>query len=96
MGEGMRPGWGACKAQLQRERHRHRGACSLSSLHPLQDKGQAELAEHLPKSVGWGMGLEFRESHLQLTAKNATLVRPGMVFNVSLGACQPCDRCRFC
>ena len=24
--------------------------------------------ERLPKSIGWGMGLEFRESQLQLTA----------------------------
>ena len=47
--------------------------------------------ERLPKSIGWGMGLEFRESQLQLTAKNADTVRPGMVFNVALGAQQRCD-----
>ena len=51
-----------------------------------QERGQADLAERLPKAVGWGMGLEFRESHLQLTADMATPARPGMVFNVTLGA----------
>ena len=51
-----------------------------------QEKGQAALAERLPKSLGWGMGLEFRESQLQLTARNAVTARPGMVFNVALGA----------
>ena len=52
----------------------------------LQEKGQRALAERLPKSIGWGMGLEFRESQLQLTARNAAAARPGMVFNVTLGA----------
>jgi len=51
-----------------------------------QERGQADLAERLPRAVGWGMGLEFRESQAQLTAENATPARPGMVFNVTLGA----------
>ena len=48
----------------------------------------------LPKSVGFGMGLEFRESTCMLNAKNASLVKPGMVFNVSVGAlwCSDCER----
>ena len=47
----------------------------------------------LPKSVGFGMGLEFRESTCLLNAKNAALAKPGMVFNVSVGAlwCSDCD-----
>ena len=61
----------------------------------LQEKGQGALAERLPKSIGWGMGLEFRESQLQLTARNAAAARPGMVFNVTLGAQQRllCSQC---
>ena len=39
----------------------------------------------LLKNVGFGMGLEFRESTCILNAKNASLVRAGMVFNVTVG-----------
>lgn len=61
----------------------------------LQGKGQQALAERLPKSIGWGMGLEFRESQLQLIARNAVAARAGMVFNVTLGAQQRllCSQC---
>lgn len=41
--------------------------------------------EKLTKVVGFGMGLEFRESAFILNAKNEALVKAGMVFNVSLG-----------
>ena len=58
----------------------------------MQDKGQADLVPKLPKSVGFGMGLEFRESTCLLNAKNAALVKPGMVFNVSVGALR-CSHC---
>ncbi len=40
----------------------------------------------LPKNIGWSIGTEMRESHYQITAKNAALVKPGMLFNVSIGA----------
>ena len=39
----------------------------------------------LAKNVGFGTGLELRESRLQLTATNDTLVAPRMVFNVCVG-----------
>jgi nucleosome binding factor SPN SPT16 subunit len=44
-----------------------------------------ELAANLTKTAGTGIGLEFRESGLSLNAKNDRVLRPGMVFNVSLG-----------
>jgi nucleosome binding factor SPN SPT16 subunit len=44
-----------------------------------------ELVANLAKSAGTGIGLEFRESGLNLNAKNDRVVKAGMVFNVSLG-----------
>ena len=52
-----------------------------------QGSGMEQLAKGLGKNIGWGMGLEFRESAYQLSASNETQVRAGMVFNVSLGVC---------
>ncbi|XP_059313362.1 FACT complex subunit SPT16-like [Lycium ferocissimum] len=49
------------------------------------DRDAPELVNNLTKSAGTGIGLEFRESGLILNAKNDKLLRPGMVFNVSLG-----------
>lgn len=51
-----------------------------------QDEGQGHLLDKLSKTVGFGMGLEFRESANTLSATNSNPVRAGMVFNVSLGA----------
>ncbi|GAB0494570.1 hypothetical protein MMPV_005864 [Pyropia vietnamensis] len=44
-----------------------------------------ELEAKLGKNVGFGMGVEFRESALLLNARNEHVVRSGMVFNVSVG-----------
>ncbi|KAG0492646.1 hypothetical protein HPP92_005733 [Vanilla planifolia] len=44
-----------------------------------------ELLANLSKTAGTGIGLEFRESGLTLNGRNDHLVKPGMVFNVSLG-----------
>lgn len=49
------------------------------------EKDAPELASSLTKTAGTGIGLEFRESGLNLNAKNDRILRPGMVFNVSLG-----------
>ncbi|KAB2621682.1 FACT complex subunit SPT16-like [Pyrus ussuriensis x Pyrus communis] len=49
------------------------------------EKEAPELAGNLTKTAGTGIGLEFRESGLNLNAKNDRILRPGMVFNVSLG-----------
>lgn len=39
----------------------------------------------LPKSVGWSLGTELRESHYVLSAKNSTKVQKDMIFHVCLG-----------
>ncbi|GLT88629.1 hypothetical protein SLE2022_066460 [Rubroshorea leprosula] len=49
------------------------------------EKDAPELVPNLTKSAGTGMGLEFRESGLNLNAKNDRVVKDGMVFNLSLG-----------
>lgn len=62
-------------------------AVSMHHCHPypLQDKGQEHLVDKLTKNVGFGMGLEFRESANVLSADSQVPVRTGMVFNVSIG-----------
>ncbi|KAL6964608.1 FACT complex subunit spt16, partial [Sarracenia purpurea var. burkii] len=49
------------------------------------EKDAPDLVPNLTKSAGTGIGLEFRESGLSLNAKNDRILKPGMVFNVSLG-----------
>uniref|UniRef100_A0A2P2L5F6 FACT complex subunit n=1 Tax=Rhizophora mucronata TaxID=61149 RepID=A0A2P2L5F6_RHIMU len=49
------------------------------------EKDAPELTANLTKTAGTGIGLEFRESGLSLNAKNDRILKPGMVFNVSLG-----------
>ncbi|KAF9598317.1 hypothetical protein IFM89_026606 [Coptis chinensis] len=44
-----------------------------------------EFTPNLTKSAGTGIGLEFRESGMNLNAKNDRVLKAGMVFNVSLG-----------
>ena len=39
----------------------------------------------LPKSVGWSLGTELRESHYVLSAKNGTKIQKDMIFHVCLG-----------
>ncbi len=45
--------------------------------------------EKLPKTLGFGMGLEFRESSLLISSKSQSTVKPGMIFNVSIGKLPP-------
>ncbi|GAB4855678.1 FACT complex subunit spt16 [Ancistrocladus abbreviatus] len=49
------------------------------------EKCAPELVGNLTKSAGTGIGLEFRESGLSLNSKNDRVLKPGMVFNISLG-----------
>jgi len=48
-------------------------------------KADRELEGRLGKNVGFGMGVEFRESALVLNPRNEHVVAAGMVFNVSVG-----------
>lgn len=57
-----------------------------SSPQALKDRNQLHLLEKLTKNLGFGMGLEFRESANVLSGKNDGTVRAGMVFNVCIGA----------
>lgn len=49
------------------------------------EKEAPELVANLTRSAGTGIGLEFRESGLNLNGKNDRMLKSGMVFNVSLG-----------
>ncbi|TKW42220.1 hypothetical protein SEVIR_1G369300v4 [Setaria viridis] len=49
------------------------------------ERDAPELLPNLTKSAGTGIGLEFRESGLNLNAKNYRRIKQGMVFNISLG-----------
>jgi nucleosome binding factor SPN SPT16 subunit len=44
-----------------------------------------ELEGHLTANLGFGMGIEFRESELLLSPKSGRAIEPGMVFNLALG-----------
>ncbi|KIJ60617.1 hypothetical protein HYDPIDRAFT_32041 [Hydnomerulius pinastri MD-312] len=44
-----------------------------------------QLEKNFVKSVGSGIGVEFRDSAYLLSAKNARQLKTGMVFNLSLG-----------
>lgn len=48
-------------------------------------KRDPELLNHLPKSLGFAVGLEFRDSAMVLNGVNVNKFAPGMVFNLSVG-----------
>ena len=51
----------------------------------LKSHGQEHRLERLSKNLGFGMGLEFKESSTLLAVKNEGVVRSGMIFNVCIG-----------
>lgn len=48
-------------------------------------KGFEYLAEHLPKTLGFCTGLDFRENNMLLSPKNQVTFKKGMVFCLSVG-----------
>lgn len=46
----------------------------------LTDEGKESLISSLPKTLGFGIGIDFRDTHLLLNKKNTVSFRPGMVF----------------
>lgn len=50
-----------------------------------KDSTLPDLASNLTKNVGFGMGIEFRDSSMILSTKNEAKVKKSMVFNVSVG-----------
>lgn len=50
----------------------------------VKDK-KPDLERYFLKSIGFGTGMEFRDSAYLLSAKNSRKLRSGMVFCLSLG-----------
>ncbi|OTF77526.1 hypothetical protein BLA29_001949, partial [Euroglyphus maynei] len=48
-------------------------------------KYDRKLVEKFTRNCGFIMGIEFRESSLQIAPKSTAIVKRGMIFNVSLG-----------
>ncbi|KAI0048191.1 FACT complex subunit SPT16 [Auriscalpium vulgare] len=48
-------------------------------------KQKPELEKHFVKNIGFGIGMEFRDSSFLLSPKNARQLKANMVFNVSIG-----------
>jgi nucleosome binding factor SPN SPT16 subunit len=51
----------------------------------LQENGHQNLIPKLPKSLGFAQGLDFKDSTLNLSAKNGVTFKKGMVFCLTLG-----------
>lgn len=49
------------------------------------ESNDPKLLPHLTKNLGFGLGLEFRESTNNLSGKNSNIVQEGMAFNVAIG-----------
>lgn len=62
-------------------------ACKDVYLHALSyvREKNVELEKHFVKNVGFGMGVEFRDSAYLLSAKNNRLLKANMVLNLGLG-----------
>lgn len=56
-----------------------------AAVESLKASGQQEMVAKMGKTLGAGIGLDFRESNNVLNAKNEGVVRAGMTFNVVLG-----------
>eukprot|EP00752_Nemacystus_decipiens_P016325 g14600.t1 len=50
----------------------------------LRDK-TPDLEQHITKTLGFSLGLDYREAAMVITAKNGTKLKNGMVFNLSVG-----------
>ncbi|RKO97930.1 hypothetical protein CXG81DRAFT_14380 [Caulochytrium protostelioides] len=56
-----------------------------NSVNMFVSKLRPELAPHLTKNVGFGMGIEFRESAYLLGAKTSREIKAGMIMHASVG-----------
>lgn len=56
-----------------------------AALKYLKGSGNEDLVNHLPKNLGFSLGLDFRESALVLTSKNPAVFRADMVFALTVG-----------
>ncbi|KAL7551444.1 hypothetical protein ACHAWF_016787 [Thalassiosira exigua] len=50
----------------------------------LKSEGKENLVSSLPKTLGFGVGIDFRDTNLLLNQKNTVPFRPGMVFSLAV------------
>ncbi len=50
----------------------------------LDDEGRNDLVDKLPKTLGFAIGIDFRDSALSLSAKNNAKFQVGMTFNLCI------------
>jgi len=50
----------------------------------LRERDQEDLVSRLPKTLGFGVGLDFRDTNLLLNTKNTVPFRAGMVFSLAV------------
>ena len=50
----------------------------------LRGEGMEHLEKCLPKALGFGVGIDFRDTNLLLNTKNTVTFRPGMVFSLAV------------
>jgi nucleosome binding factor SPN SPT16 subunit len=50
----------------------------------VKDQGKEEHLKHLPKVLGYGIGLNKKEDQLSIKEGNDRVIEKGMVFNVRL------------
>lgn len=50
----------------------------------LRDEGKEDLVASLPKTLGFSVGLDFRDGNLLLNAKSTVPFKAGMVFNLAV------------
>jgi nucleosome binding factor SPN SPT16 subunit len=48
-------------------------------------ENEPNLVQHLPKTLGFGTGIEYRDSLLVISAKNETVIKKDMTINLILG-----------
>ena len=51
----------------------------------LQDNGAEHLVATLPKTLGFSIGLDFRDANLTLSPKNGAIFKAGMTFSLACG-----------
>jgi len=51
----------------------------------LKSDGREDLVEKLPKTLGFSIGMDFREAALLISSKNSAIIRSGQVYNLSIG-----------
>lgn len=50
----------------------------------LRDEGKESVVSSLPKNLGFGLGIDFRDTNLLLNTKNTVTFKPGMVFSLAV------------